>query len=69
MMFEKAMLATPNIPMAIPIDPVINKGFLPKRSTVKIAITVKITFTNPIIIVCSIEEPLAAPMLSKIRGA
>jgi len=40
-----------NIPIAIPIDPVIRRGFLPHLSTVSIAITVNTTFTKPIMMV------------------
>src|SRR5699024_8746929 len=66
---EKAIAATPNIPIAIPMDPNINRGLRPHLSTVIIATTVKITFTNPITIVCNMEASFAAPILSKIRGA
>ncbi|SID47630.1 Uncharacterised protein [Mycobacteroides abscessus subsp. abscessus] len=44
-------------------------GLRPHLSTVMMAITVKMTLTSPMTIVCSMEASFAAPMLSKMRGA
>ena len=66
---KKASPPMANIPIAIPIEPIISRILRPYLSTVIIATTVKITLISPITTVCSIDESFAAPMLSKIRGA
>ena len=43
--------ATPSAPIAMPIDPYINNGLRPRRSTVKTATSVNMMFTIPIITV------------------
>ena len=60
--------ATANAPAAIPMDPMMSKGLRPKRSTVKMATSVKIMLTIPIMTVCIIPPP-SAPAFSNIRGA
>ena len=60
--------ATAKAPTAIPTEPMISNGFRPKRSTVKIAISVKTILTMPMMTVCIIPPP-SAPAFSNIRGA
>ncbi len=59
----------PIIPIAIPVDPIISKGFRPNLSTYNIAMIVKITFTKPMTTVCIMDVLLPEPKFSKIRGA
>lgn len=59
-----AIPATPNMPMAIPMEPTTSNGFRPHLSTVMMAMTVKITFTIPMMMVCIIDASFPAPKLS-----
>ena len=59
--------ATPNAPIAIPMEPTISKGFLPSFSTVNTATRVNNMFTTPITTVFTIGSVI--PISPKMRGA
>ena len=51
----------------MPREPVISSGLRPSFSTVKMATSVKLMLTIPIMTVCVIGSPM--PIDSKMRGA
>ena len=59
--------ATSNAPMAMPMEPVMSSGLRPHFSTVKIATSVNVMFTTPMITVWVIG--LSIPISWKMRGA